>query len=78
MATQNGFFSKLFGWGKDDQSSNDDCCSLEIEEIEDEEKSDPKAATSDPQTKRDADNASCCGSDAPVSSSEPAEPGAQQ
>ena len=78
MATDNGFFSTLFGWGKEENSSDEECCSLEIEEIEDEEKSDSGTATSDPQAGRDADSTSCCGNGAPASSSETAESPAQQ
>ncbi|WP_103020337.1 hypothetical protein [Salinibacter altiplanensis] len=78
MATDNGFFSTLFGWGTEENSSDEECCSLDIEEIEDEEKSDPGAAASDRHTGRDADSAPCCGNGAPVSSSEPAESATQQ
>ena len=78
MATNNGFFSTLFGWGTEENSSDEECCSLDIEEIEDEETSDSGAATSDPHTGRDADSPSCCGNGAPTSSSEPAESPAQQ
>ncbi|WP_103028416.1 hypothetical protein [Salinibacter altiplanensis] len=78
MATDNGFFSTLFGWGTEENSSDEECCSLDIEEIEDEEKSDLGAAASDLHTGRDADSASCCGNGAPASSSEPAESATQQ
>ena len=78
MATDNGFFSTLFGWSKEENSPDEGCCSLDIEEIEDEEKSDSGAATSDPHTGRDADSTSCCGNGAPASSSEPAESDVQQ
>ena len=78
MATNNGFFSTLFGWGTEENSSDEECCSLDIEEIEDEENSDSESATSDPQAGRDADSASCCGNGASASSSEPAESDAQQ
>lgn len=78
MATDNSFFSTLFGWGKEENSSDEECCSLEIEEIEDEEKSDSEAAASGSHTGRDADSTSCCGNGAPASSSEPAESDAQQ
>jgi len=78
MATNNGFFSTLFGWGTEENSSDEECCSLDIEEIEDEENSDSGAAASDAYTGRDANSASCCGNGAPASSSEPAESDAQQ